>query len=66
MTSNKLAAIAGGLVFLVLALIALYRLLVGFPISIGGMQIGQTTSFFAFVIFAVLSLIMFRGLRADV
>lgn len=61
MSSNRLAAIIGALVFLALAAGALYRLLVGFPIVIGGMQVGQTTSFIAFVAFAALSLMLFRG-----
>jgi len=58
---NKVAALIGGLVFVVAALVSLYRLLFWFPITIGGAQIGQTASFFAFVIFAALSLIMFRS-----
>jgi hypothetical protein len=63
MPSNKLASLVGALVFLVLALISLYRLLFWFPISIAGEQVGQTASFFAFVIFAALTLIMFRASR---
>lgn len=59
----KVAALAGGLVFLALALVSLYRLLFWFPITIGGAAVGQTASFFAFVIFAALTLIMFRGAR---
>jgi len=65
MSSNKFALVLGALVFLALAACALYRLLVGFPIVIGGMQVGQTTSFFAFVAFAALSLILFRGAMAN-
>ncbi len=61
MSSNKFASIVGALVFLALAAGALYRLLVGFPIVIGGMHVGQTASFFALVAFAALSLILFRG-----
>lgn len=58
---SKIAALTGGLVFLALALVSLYRLLFWFPITIGGAQVGQTSSFFAFVICAALSLIMFRA-----
>ena len=61
MTSSKLALFLGAFVFLALAAIALYRLLVGFPIVIGGMHVGQTSSFLAFVAFAALALMLFRG-----
>lgn len=61
MPSNRTASIVGAIVFLALAACALYRLLVGFPISIGGMEVGQTASFIAFVIFVALSLMLFRG-----
>ena len=64
MSSNRAVSLIGALVFLGLAAFALYRLLVGFPITIGGMQIGQTMSFLALVVFAALSLILFRGARA--
>jgi hypothetical protein len=65
MSSNKLSALIGALVFLVLALISLYRLLFWFPITIGGYVIGQTASFFAFAIFAALTLIMLRSSRTS-
>lgn len=61
MTSSKLTQLVGALVFLALAAFALYRLFVGFPIVIGGMAVGQTSSFLAFVAFAALSLMLFRG-----
>lgn len=64
MSSNRTVSLIGALVFLCLAAFALYRLLVGFPITIGGMQVGQTMSFLALVVFAALSLILFRGARA--
>ena len=63
MPSHRLASLVGALVFLVLALLSLYRLLVGFPMSIGGHEIGQASTFFAFAIFAALTLIMLRGIR---
>ena len=65
MSSNKLASVLGAIVFLALALISLYRLLFWFPIDIGGAHIGQTASFFAFVIFAALTLIMFRSIKSS-
>ena len=65
MPSNKLAALLGGLVFLALAVVSLYRLLFYFPITIGGHFIGQTVSFFGFVIFTALTLIMLRSLKTS-
>ena len=65
MSGNRLATIIGGIVFLILACASLYRLLVGFPITIGGAYIGQTASFFAFAICAALSLMLFLGGRAN-
>jgi hypothetical protein len=50
-------------VFLLIALVALYRLLFWFPLVIAGWQVGQTVSFFTFVIFTALSIISFQGLR---
>jgi hypothetical protein len=59
-----MATLLAAIVFLAIAALALYRLLAGFPITVGGVEIGQTSSFFAFVIFAALSLILFRGGKA--
>ena len=61
MSAHRLATIVGALAFLVIAALALYRLLAGFPITIGGVEIGQTSSFFVFVSCAALSLMLFRG-----
>jgi hypothetical protein len=58
---SKAANLIGGIIFLIVAGISLYRLLYWFPISIGGMEVGQTTSLFAFVISAALCLILLRG-----
>jgi len=65
MSSNRTLSLIGALVFLCLAALALYRLLVGFPMTIGGMHIGQTMSFFALVAFAAISLILFRASRGN-
>ena len=59
--SNRLVTTLGALALLVIAGLALYRLLVGFPITIGGQEIGQTTSFLVFVICTALALMLFRG-----
>jgi membrane protein implicated in regulation of membrane protease activity len=61
MSSHKLATLIGALVFLALACASLYRLLVGFPITIAGMQIGQTVSLLVFVSCAALSIMLFRN-----
>jgi len=63
MSSTRLVNIAAGLVFLILAGIALYRLLFYFPITIGGAYVGQVASFFAFVVCAALALMLFVGRR---
>jgi hypothetical protein len=63
MTGNKLLMVLGAVGFLLLALVALYRLLFWFPITIAGEEVGQTTSLFAFVISIALSAILFRGVR---
>ena len=61
MSSNRLASLAGGIVFLVVAGICLYRLLFWFPITIGGQQVGQAATFLALAISAALCLVFFRG-----
>lgn len=64
MPSHRIGTLLGALVFLAVAALALYRLLVGFPISIGGMEVGQTTTFFVLVMSLALSFMLFRGGRA--
>ena len=63
MFSSRLSSFVGGSVFLLVALVALYRLLFWFPITIAGERVGQVPSFFAFVICTALSIISFQGLR---
>jgi hypothetical protein len=63
MFSNRLSSMAGGVVFLLIALVGLYRLMFWFPVVIAGWQVGQTVSFFTFVIFTALSIVSFQGLR---
>jgi hypothetical protein len=48
-------------VFAVAAAAGFYRLMVGFPIIIGGVPIGQTASFFTFAISAALTLIFAKA-----
>ena len=63
MFSSKFSSLVGGVVFLLIALVALYRLLFWFPLVIAGWQVGQAVSFLAFAIFAALSIISFQGMR---
>ncbi len=61
MSSNRLASLAGGIIFLIVAGLFLYRLLYWFPITIGGQQVGQAATFLALAISAALCLVFFRG-----
>lgn len=63
MATRKLVLSAAALIFLLIAAAALYRLLVGFPLSIGGEEVGQTASFFALVAGLALSLMLFNEAR---
>lgn len=63
MASRKLVLSTAALVFLLITAAALYRLLVGFPISLGGEEVGQTTTFFVLVCGAALTLMMFNEAR---
>lgn len=63
MANRNIFTLLGALVFLLLACASLYRLLFGFQITIGGMEVGQVSSFFVFVISAVLALMLFRGTK---
>ena len=62
--SNRVPMLLAGLVFLLTACAGLYRLMVGFTIIVGGVPIGQTASFFTFVISAALSFIFFKAALA--
>jgi hypothetical protein len=63
MATRKFVLTAAAIIFLLVALAALYRLLVGFPMAIGGVEIGQVGTFFALVIGAGLSLMLFSQAR---
>jgi hypothetical protein len=66
MSAHRLATLIAGLFFAGVALLALYRLLVWFPITIGNQPVGQVFTFFALVICSALALIFLRGgLRAS-
>jgi hypothetical protein len=59
--SNRVLMFIAGVVFAIASAAGLYRLMVGFPIVIAGVPLGQTSSFFAFVISAVLSFLFFKA-----
>ena len=61
MSSHRIVTLLGALVCLAISGLALYRLLVGIPITIGTLEVGQTSSFFVFVTCAALALMLFRG-----
>jgi hypothetical protein len=65
MSGRKLAISTGALLFLLIAGAALYRLLVGFPISIGGLEVGQTASLLVFVSCAALSIMLFKSVNLE-
>ncbi|MFL6732063.1 MAG: hypothetical protein ACJ8EH_12290 [Sphingomicrobium sp.] len=63
---SKLGSFAGGIVFLIVAAISLYRLLFWFPITIGEQRVGQVASFFVFVVCGALCAVLFRqGIVSD-
>lgn len=57
---NRVATVSGGIIFLIVAALALYRLLVGFRITIGDMEVGQTSTFIVLVVCTAMSLMLFR------
>lgn len=61
MSSHRIATLIGGIIFLIMAGLALFRLLFGFGLVIGGITPGATSTFFAFVISAALALMLLRG-----
>ena len=65
MARYRLFTLVGAIVFLVLAAANLWRILVGFPITIGGVMVGNAISFFAFAAFTALALLMFRESRRE-
>jgi hypothetical protein len=63
MGTRKLVLSAAALIFLLVTLAALYRLLFGFPMSIGGEEVGQVSTFFVLVCGAALTLMLFSEAR---
>jgi uncharacterized membrane protein len=65
MTNYRVFTLLGAIVFLLIAALNLWRLLVGFPITVGGVYIGGATSFIVMCAAVALSLMMFREARRD-
>jgi putative Ca2+/H+ antiporter (TMEM165/GDT1 family) len=63
MTRYRMFTLIGAVVFFLLAALNLWRIMVGFPIAIGGVMIGNTVSFFAFAAFVALGVMMLREAR---
>lgn len=63
MQSRNLTILIAAVIFLLLAGANLYRLMTGAPIVVGGIPVGGTSSFFLMVIFAAISLMLFRETR---
>ena len=61
MSSHRIVTLLGALECLAISGLALKRQLVGIPITIGTLEVGQTSSFFVFVTCAALALMLFRG-----
>ena len=63
MGTRKLVLSVAALIFLLVTLAALYRLLFGFPMSIGGEEVGQVSTFFVLVCVAALTMMLFSEAR---
>jgi len=63
MGTRKLVLSAAAIIFLLVTLAAAYRLLVGFPMSIGGEEVGQVSTFFVLVCGAALTMMLFSEAR---
>ena len=60
MTGRKVLLLIAAVLFLLMGISGFYRLMVGYPLSLGSLQFGQTLSFFIFIICVVISLILFK------
>lgn len=58
---SRLANLIGGVIFLIVAGVSLYRLLYWFPITIGGQQVGQAATFLVLAISAALCMVFLRA-----
>ena len=63
MGTRKVVLSAAAIIFLLVAAAALYRLLVGFSLSIGNQEIGQAATFFVLAISLALTMMLFSEAR---
>ena len=63
MTNRRPFTLIAAIIFLLMALVHLYRLVDGFSISIAGTEVGQGISIVALVVALVLSFGLFREAR---
>ena len=64
MGTRKLVLSAAAVIFLLIAVASLYRLLVGFPITIGGQEIGQVITFLVLVVSIAFSAMLFKEAKS--
>jgi len=64
MSSHRLVTLIAAALFLLLACASLYRFLVGFPVTVAGVAVGQTATFFVLVVSVAISIMLFRGHKA--
>ncbi len=63
MTTNRPFTMIAAAIFLLMALAHLYRLIVGFPVTVGGSALGNGISLFALVVAGGLSVMLWREAR---
>ena len=64
MTRTRPFTLVAAIIFLLMALGHLYRLAVGFDITIGGTAVPQTVSLVALVVTALLGVMLFKESRS--
>jgi len=64
MNGRRIIRFAAAMFFLLIGLGGFYRLMFGFPISIGKEHLGHVSSFLVFVVCIALSIVFFRESRS--
>ena len=63
MSSHRPFTLIAAAIFMLMAFVHLYRLVVGFPLTVGGSSVGQEVSWIALFVTGGLSLMLFREAR---